>query len=98
MANVRVDRLEIRLKGVSSEFVFSEYEDARSLARGLAGELLEQLAEQKDLSASKRTVRIDRVDSGTFQTSREQTSSDLQKVIAGNVVRSIAPKVRKQTK
>lgn len=87
MAIVKVDRLEIRLKGISPQV-------ANSLTNGIGNEILKQLAAQRGLLANKRTVKISRIESGTFQTSRGQNPSDLQQTIASSIVQSIASKAK----
>lgn len=82
MADVRINRLEIRLKGVS-------FVDAHSLANTLANELLRQFADQRDMLTNRRTVRLERITPGTFRISGGQRVSDLQRTIAGSIVRSI---------
>jgi len=88
MADVRINRLEIRLKGIS-------FGDARSLADALGNELLRQLADQRDMLTNRRSVRLERITPGTFRVSGDQRVPDLQRMIAGSIVRSIASQALK---
>ena len=82
MKSVKVDRLEIRLKGISPEV-------ARSAAAGLGNEVLGQLSERSGPSRKKPTKTISRIDLGTLETVRGTGSSDLRRAIAAKVVESI---------
>jgi len=102
MADVRINRLEIRLKGVSfvdarsmqafgkglSE-IFPQAFFQKAWADALGNELLRQLADQRDMLTNRRTVRLERITPGTFRISGDQRASDLQRTIAGSIVRSI---------
>lgn len=87
MTTLKIDRLEIRSKGISPQ-------GARTLAGGLGNELLKRLAQQQPLLRKKRTINIGKIDSGTLQTSRNSSSSDLRGMIAGKIVESIASKTK----
>ena len=81
MESVKVDRLEIRLKGISPEV-------ARSAAAGLGTEVLGQLSKR---SGPLRREPARTIDLGTLGTVRGMGSSDLRRAIAARVVRSITP-------
>ena len=82
MKSVKVDRLEIRLKGISPEV-------ARSSAAGLGNEVLGQLSERPGQLPKGPAKTIGRIDSGTLETAQGTCSSDLRRVIAARVVKSI---------
>ena len=82
MKSVKVDRLEIRLKGISPEV-------ARSAATGLGNEVLGQLSERPRPLPKGPAKTIGRIDSGTLETAQGTGSSDLRRVIAARVVKSI---------
>lgn len=82
MKSVKVDRLEIRLKGISSEV-------ARSAAAGLGNEVLDQLSERPGPLPKETAKTIGRIDLGTMETLRGRDSSDLRRAIAAKVVESI---------
>lgn len=85
--NITIDRLGIRLKGVSPQV-------ARSLVSGLGHELLRQLAKQPGLLKEKSSMNIEKIDSGTLKTGKGTSSSDLRSTIAGRVANSIASKIK----
>lgn len=90
MANVKIDRLEIRLKGISPQ-------TARSAVTGLDSELLTQLARRQKLLNEYHTMYIDTIDSGTFRSARNSTSSELRRTIACKIVESITAKTQEST-
>jgi hypothetical protein len=81
MQSVKVDRLEIRLKGTSPGV-------ARSAAAGLGNEVLGQLSKRSGPSEKKPAKTIDL---GTLETVRGTRSSDLRRAIAARIVESITP-------
>ncbi len=87
MTGIKIDRLKIRLRGISPQV-------ARSLAEGLGHELLGQLARQQGLLKAKRTNNISKIDSGAFQASRDTSPSDLRRIIAGRIVGAIESKAK----
>lgn len=82
MKSVKVDRLEIRLKGISPEV-------ARSTAAGLGNEVLGQLSERSGPSRKESAKSISRVDLGTLETVRGAGSSGLRRAIAAEIVKSV---------
>ena len=88
MRGIKIDRLEIRLKGIPPEVV-------RDSVTGLGNELLMKLSKQDSLSRERRAVRINEIDSGTFRTSGDTNFSELRGMIANKIAESIASKIRK---
>ena len=84
--SINIDRLEIRLKGVSPQL-------ARAAVDNLGHELLGQLSAPAFLSGRKRTGKIDHVDSGAFQLS-SATPSELRHTITGEIAASIKSKLK----
>ena len=82
MKSVKVDRLEIRLKGVSSEV-------ARSAVAGLGNEVLGQLSKQPRASRERLAKTIGRVELGTLRTARGTSSSELRRAVATRIASSI---------
>ncbi len=82
MKSVKVDRLEIHLKGVSSEV-------ARSAVAGLGNEVLGQLSKQSGPTQKKLPKHVERVDVGTLKTARGTSSSELRRAVAIRIARSI---------
>jgi hypothetical protein len=78
--SIEIDRLEIRLKGVSPE-------SARAAVGDLGRDVLGQLAQQGQRPAPTGT--IDRVDAGSARLTSGATPSELRETIAGRIVRSI---------
>jgi hypothetical protein len=79
MDSVEINRLEIRVRGVSPEV-------ARSAVAGLGNEVLGQLAER---SAEVAARKVGRIDLGKLETVRGARPSELRRAIAARVVRSI---------
>ena len=85
--NIAIDRLHIRIRGVSPQV-------ARSLANGLGSELIGQLAKQAGLLKAKQLINIEKIDSGTLKTEKGTSPSDLRSAIAGRVTSTIASKIK----
>ncbi len=83
--NVHIDRLEIRMKGISPEA-------ARASANGLGGEVLERLG--SIANGSKRGGRIGRVDAGHLKVDGTTGPTELRQRMARRVVRSIRSKLK----
>ncbi len=90
MKSIKIDRLDIRLKGISPQV-------ARSLAAGLGNEISKQLANQHSFLNEKGLINISKIDSGVFQTSKVSRSLELQRMIADRIVGSITSKTKSQT-
>ena len=84
MSNRRidVDRLDIRLKGVSPA-------SARAAVGDLGRELMGQLAAPRQDPGDQRTGSIDRLDSGTVRLASGATPSELRRTIAGRIAAAI---------
>src|SRR6059036_25539 len=80
--SINIDRLEIRLKGVSPE-------TARAAVGDLGRELMGQLATARQGPAGQPTGNIDHVDSGTVHLASATTPSELRRTIAGRIAASI---------
>jgi hypothetical protein len=78
---IEIDRLEIRLNGVTPE-------SARAAAAGLGGELLGRLARQQG-HGDRRTGRIAGLDAGILTLTSSPTPSELRRAIAGRAAASI---------
>jgi hypothetical protein len=90
--NIKIERLEIRLKGVSAE-------RARAAVSGLGSELMEQLgAEQKfgRQSGGGRSIKIARIDAGTTGASgaSERSPAELRRLIVRRIAASIGDKFK----
>ena len=76
-----IDRLEVRLKGVTAR-------SARAAAGDLGRELLGQL--RSDVARGGAPHRgVDRIDAGTAQVTGAATPSELRRTIAGRLATSI---------
>jgi hypothetical protein len=78
---VVIDRLEIRLKGVTSR-------SARAAVGDLGRELLAELRSDHG-TAGVPHRGVDRIDAGTAQVTTAATPSELRRTIAGRVAASI---------
>ncbi len=83
--SINIERLEIRLKGVSAQ-------TARAAVRDLGHELLGQLAAPQNLTGGKRVGKIDQVDAGNAQLAAGTASSELRGEIAGKIAAAIKAK------
>ncbi len=87
MKGIKIDRLEIRLRGISPRV-------ARSTVSGLGDELLNNVSKEDGLFSQSGTVNITKIDSGKFQTPWYVSSSDLRKMIANRITESIVSKAK----
>lgn len=83
---ISIDRLEIRLRGISPE-------TARSAVSDLGRNLLDQLSSQ-NLSARKRAINIARVNSGTLQVAAGARPNELRQAIGECLANSIRSKLK----
>src|SRR5258705_1491993 len=79
---VDIDRVEIRLKGVSAE-------SARIAVGGLSRELIGHLSTPRQGPDGPRKGTIDRADSGTVRLASGATPSELRRTIANRIASSI---------
>jgi hypothetical protein len=85
--NIKIDRLEIRLKGVGAEV-------ARAAADDLGHEVLGQLAAQQVGLSGRRSVHIGEIDSGSFRQPGQMNSAELRSFIARKVAASIISQLK----
>ena len=79
MDSIEIDRLEIRVRGVSPEV-------ARSAVAGLGDEVLDLLAQRSGEGAARK---VGRIELGRLETARGVGPSELRRAIAARVVGSI---------
>ncbi|MEW6417492.1 MAG: hypothetical protein AB1480_05145 [Nitrospirota bacterium] len=87
MKDIKIDRLEIRLCGISPRV-------ALSTVSGLGNELLKNVSKEDGLFNQSSAVNISKIDSGKFQTRGYVSSSDLRKMIANRITESIVSKTK----
>jgi hypothetical protein len=87
--SISIERLEIRLKGISPQL-------ARSSVSGLGRDLLGQLASLQSLSSGRRAIKIDGIDAGTYRLPGETAPSELRRVIARRIAASVEPKLKQR--
>ena len=87
MKTVNIDRLEIRLKSISPQA-------AVTLVDGLGNELMKQVTKQQDFMKQKRTININKIESGSFRAERGTSYSEWQRLVAGRIVESIKSKIK----
>jgi len=80
--SIRIERLEIRLKGISPL-------SARAAVDGLGRELLGQLSRTQAPSEAKSIGRLDELDAVRYQVASETGPADLRGKIAERVAASI---------
>jgi hypothetical protein len=85
--SISIERLEIRLKGISPQ-------SARSAVSGLGQDLLGQLASLQSPSGGKRAIKIGRIDTGAFRLPGEIAPSELRRLIARRIAASVEPKLK----
>lgn len=84
----RIDRLEIRLKGVASD-------SARAAVAGLGQDLMSELAGQQRLRLRVgRKSGIERIDSGVVRLAGESRPAELRSLIARRVAAAIGAKFK----
>ena len=87
MKDIKIDRLEIRLRGISPRLV-------RSTVSGLGDELIKNVSKEEGLFSQSGAFNISKIDSGKFQTPGHVSSSDLRKMIANRITESIVSKTK----
>ena len=80
--SISIDRLDIRLKGVSPQ-------SARTAVGDLGRELLSQLATARHPPGRRQTGNIVHVDSGTIQLASGTAPSELRRTIAARIAAAI---------
>jgi hypothetical protein len=89
---IDIDRLEIRLRGVSAE-------TARAAVGDLHRELIGQLSgSRRQGPVGPRTGHIDRVDSGAVRLASGATPSELRRTIASQIAGSIRSTSRSRSR
>ena len=84
---INIERLEIRLRGISPEL-------ARSAVRGLGQTLLGELSPAQNLSGDKRAIKIGNIDPGTVHLAAGTRPNELRSAIAGSIAASIKSKLK----
>ena len=84
---VNIDRLDIRLKGVSAH-------TAQAAVKQLGSRLLNQLARDKSLANAKQGHRIEILDAGTIKlkNGESKSSSGLRDQIVSGIVKTVNTK------
>lgn len=83
MPAIRIDRVEVHLRGVSPGLV-------RASSEGLGNEVLEQLIRERLFLNEKTGSKINRIDPDPLKISMDESPSDLRRMIAGRIVESIS--------
>ncbi len=84
--SLKIDRLEIRLKGVPLQ-------TAAASVSGLGPELLHQLARSSGPLQQSHGARIDAIDAGTLPVERSTGAPVLRRMIVNKIDEAIASKV-----
>lgn len=82
---IKIDRLNLRLKGVSSVV-------ARDLISGLGVELMRHLSDQRDVLKGKCGVNIDNLDSGKLKINGDKNPTKLRRMTAERITSAIVSK------
>lgn len=82
---IHIEKLQIRLKNASPA-------GARNISGGLGGEILRQIAERTRQNAG--TKRIEKLDAGRIENSRNASASEMQKQIARKIADLIGEQIR----
>lgn len=91
MPGIRIDRIEVRLRGVSPGLV-------RASSEGLGNEVLEQLIRERLFLNEKPGGKINRIDPDALKISMDESPSDLRRMIAGRIVESISTQTDRKPK
>jgi hypothetical protein len=89
MPDIRIDRLEVCLRGVSPKLV-------RASSEGLGNEVLEQLIRECLFLNKKPGSKINRIDPDALKISMDESPLDLRRMIAGRIVESISTQYRQK--
>jgi hypothetical protein len=89
MPDIRIDRLEVCLRGISPGL-------ARASSEGLGNEVLEQLIRERLFLNEKPGSKINRIDPDALKISMDESPSDLRRMIAGRIVESISTQYRQK--
>lgn len=87
MKEVKVERLNIRLKGIP-------YRIINNSVNGLSNELLAQLSKQEGLLKNGGTIRINKIDSGVVKAQGKTNYVDLRGMIVNKIVGAILQKTQ----
>jgi hypothetical protein len=87
--SINIDRLQIRIKGVSAGV-------ARAAIKDLGPELLGQLAVPAERSGTGQSTTIGKIDAGRAQVGSGTTPAGLRNLIAQRVADSIKTNLRKR--
>lgn len=79
--DIRIDRLDIRLRGVSKVSPDS--------IEGIGSDLLEKLAKKQEMLKEKRPGRIEKIDSGTLKIGKDASPSDLHRAVATRIADAV---------
>ncbi len=91
MPNIRINRIEVRLRGVSPRL-------ARASAEGLGNEILDQVTRERLFQNEKPGPRISRIDTDALNICMDESPPDLRRMIAGRIVESISTQNRQKTR
>lgn len=87
---IRIDRLEIRLKGGDSN-------SARELGASIGTEILEQIAQQTSVARNRRSIRIGtrigQVDAGVLRVGSDARAAASRTAIARQIAARVSSKI-----
>lgn len=87
MKGIKIDRLEIRLKGIPQRVAYDSI-------NGLGNELLTRFSKEQGLLKRRGTIRINKIDSGTVQAHGVTNYSGLRGIITNRIAESIFSKIQ----
>lgn len=82
---IKVDRLEIRLKG-------GDPTSARELGASIGEEVLQQIAQQANHTRVRRSIKIAKIDAGTLRLENSRASGS-SAAIAGQIAARVSSKL-----
>jgi hypothetical protein len=82
MGTIKVERLKIRLKGISEE-------KARELSSGLDTEIMQQLSNRTLFREMEGSFHINEITLGSIQSERKNSPSQWRKMIANRVADAV---------
>lgn len=83
MANIKIDRLELHLNGISKQ-------KAQNITSGLGAEILRQLSNRNIMLRNRGPIRLDKITLDSIRSNQKSTTATLRKEIGNRIAQQIA--------